>query len=62
MTNYDERELKPYRGYGITKMWELNFFNKRIGLPFYCVSEDADYIGKEFKTLEQAKKFIDGLF
>ena len=58
---YDTRELKPYKGYGIDKVYQLNFFNKRVGLPFYLVSEDEDYIGEEYRTLEDAKKFIDSL-
>ena len=59
--NYDIRELKPYKGYEISKMWELNVFDKRIGKPFYCVSENDDYIGEEYSTLEDAKAFIDTL-
>ncbi len=61
MAQYEERELKPYKGFGITKMQELNFFGKKIGLPFYNVDDGEDYIGEEFRTLEDAKKFIDTL-
>lgn len=58
-TDYEEKELKSYKGYEISKLWKLNFFGKRVGKPFYCVAEGGDYIGEEYKTLEEAKEFID---
>ena len=61
MDNYWEviQELKPYKGYGIDKCQWMNFFGKKIGLPFYLVSKDDDYIGEEYRTLAEAKKAID---
>ena len=59
---YEYRELKDYKGFGIDKAWKINFFNKKIfGSDVYLVSEDDDYIGEEYKTLADAKRFIDSL-
>lgn len=59
---YEYKELKGYKGFGIDKAWQVNFFGKKIfATDVYLVSEDDDYIGGEFKTLKDAKRYIDSL-
>ena len=59
----ETKELKQYKGYGIDKAWYVYENGKRFTkIPyFYLVSEDEDYIGEEYSTLADAKKFIDML-
>lgn len=59
--NFEAKELRSYKGYGIDKCYWINFFGKKIGLPFYLVSKDDEYIGEEYKTLNEAKAFIDSI-
>ncbi len=61
MQDYEVKELKSYKGYGISKAWKVNFEGKRKGNAFYLVDDGDDYLGEEFTTLEQAKEFIDTL-
>ena len=57
------RELKPYKGYCIDKCQWTDFEGEKTGSPFYLVSEegDDDYAGEEYKTLKEAKAFIDSV-
>ena len=61
--DFDSKELKNYKGYGIDKCWKVDSDGNRIKkYPFfYNVSDGEDYIGEEFATLEDAKRFIDSL-
>lgn len=56
----DNKELTPYKGYGITKEWKIDLFGHRVkGSEKYLVDDGEDYIGEEYKTLKDAKNFID---
>ncbi len=62
MKEFDFKELKTYKGYGITKGWEIDGDGCKIkGTDIYNVFEDEDAIGESFTTLADAKKFIDSL-
>ena len=60
---YEYKELKEYKGYGIDKAWQVDFFNKKVrGTDRYLVSDaDEYYVGDEFETLADAHRFIDSL-
>ena len=61
MNDFESRELKKYKGYGISKAWRVDSDGERIKkYPFfYLVDDGDDYIGEEYKTLAEAKAFID---
>lgn len=60
MNGYEFQELKPYKGYGISKAYELDFDGERIKDSLvYVVDDGEDYIGEEYKTLKEARQFID---
>lgn len=61
MKDFDSKELKNYKGYGISKAWWIDSDGERIKkCPFFYVVDDGDdYIGEEFTSLEEAKKWID---
>lgn len=62
MADYEVKELKAYKGYGIDKLYEIDSDGDRTKrAPFYNVYENDDYVGEEFETLKEAKKFIDGI-
>ena len=56
--------LKSYRGFGIDKCrWidsDGNIIKKYP--PFYLVSDEDDYIGEEYDSVEEAKTAIDDWF
>ena len=61
MYDFEVKELNSYKGYGIDKAWRVDSDGIRIKKEgfFYLVSDDDDYIGEEFKSLTEAKSFID---
>ena len=61
--DFDNKELKSYKGYEINKCWRVDSDGNRIAkYPFfYLVADDDDYIGEEYATLNDAKKFIDSI-
>jgi hypothetical protein len=61
--DFDNKKLKNYKEYEIDKCWRIDSDGNRIKkFPFfYNVSDEEDYVGEEFATLEDAKKFIDSL-
>lgn len=63
MYEFESKQLKNYKGYEISKCWRVDSDGERIKkYPFfYNVADDDDYIGEEFNSLEEAKKFIDTL-
>ena len=61
MMDFETKELKAYKGYEISKAWQIDFEGKKKGNYFYLVSNDEEYIGEEYNTLEEAKRFIDTL-
>lgn len=63
MKHIESKELKSYKGYGIDKVWyAYDDDDKKVkGSDRYCVSDGEDYIGEEFRTLEEAKVWIDTL-
>lgn len=60
---FETRQLKDYKGYEIQKAWWVDSEGERIKkYPiFYLVAEGDDYIGDEYSSLEDAKKFIDSM-
>lgn len=61
--DFETKELKSYKGYEISKAWRVDTDGdmiKKYGY-FYLVSDDDDYIGEEYKSLAEAKKFIDSI-
>ena len=60
---FDFKQLKNYKGYEIQKAWWVDSDGDRIKKypAFYLVADDDDYIGDEFQSLEDAKKYIDTL-
>ena len=63
MYAFDSKELKNYKGYGISKAWRVDSDGERIKkYPFfYLVDDGDDFIGEEYDSLENARKFIDTL-
>ena len=58
---YDENSIE-YKGYTIDKSWKEDYKGKRIpGTIRYMVSEEDDWIGDVYKTLGEAKAYIDEL-
>ena len=56
------QDLKDYKGYGITKVFRVDEDGRKIpGSIVYDVSEGEDFIGEEYKSLAEAKRFIDSL-
>ena len=60
---FDTRQLKNYKGYEIQKAWWVDSEGDRIKKypVFYLVADGDDYIGEEYSTLEDAKKYIDSI-
>lgn len=60
---FETRQLKDYKGYEIQKAWWVDSEGERIKkYPiFYLVADGDDYIGEEYSSLEDAKKFIDSM-
>lgn len=55
MKDFEYIELKPYHGYGITKVYETEPDGKRIpGTERYIVDDGEEYIGEEYPTLKHA--------
>lgn len=52
-----------YKGYEIQKSWYVDSDGERIKeYPiFYLVADGDDYIGDEYSSLDEAKKYIDSL-
>lgn len=63
MYDFDTKELKDYKGFGISKAWRVDSDGERIKKYgyFYLVDDGDDYIGEEYDSLAEAKKFIDTL-
>lgn len=59
MRNWECKALKDYKGYGIDKCWWVDLEGRKVGEYFYLVSEGEDYIGSEYSSLTEAKKYID---
>lgn len=61
MARYEEISCKPYKGYDISKSYELSVDGKRIpGSARYMVSDqDDNWIGNVYMTLGEAHDFID---
>ena len=60
---FDTKQLKDYKGYEIQKAWWVDADGERIPKypVFYLVADEDDYIGEEYPTLEDAKKYIDSI-
>lgn len=56
----DGQEMKPYKGYGIDKSWEM-VGNKRVpdSVRYMVIDQDDDWIGDVYTTLAEAKAYID---
>lgn len=58
----DVVELKAYKGYGISKIYETDETgNRKMNPPVYVADDGEDYIGDEYNTLKEVKSFIDTL-
>lgn len=57
----DGEFLAPYKGYQIEKNWELDYKGRRVPHTdrYMVVDRDDDWIGDMYKTLAEAKAFID---
>ena len=60
---FDTKQLNDYKGYEIHKAWYIDSDGNRIKKypVFYLVADKDDYIGEEYTTLAEAKKFIDSI-
>ena len=60
---FDTHQLKDYKGYEIQKAWWVDEDGNRIRKHpiFYLVAEGDEYIGVEYSSLAEAKKFIDSI-
>lgn len=59
MMDYETRRLKAYKGYNITKIWDITVTGKKINTQ-YIVSDDVEnQIINVLKSLAEAKKYID---
>lgn len=59
---YEFKALKPYKGYGVDKTWEVDeITGKRISPYKYVVSDSDDYIGEEYDSIAEAHGFIDSI-
>ena len=55
-------ELRPYHGYGISKVYEITETGKKIpGTTRYVVDDGEDAIGEEYYSLEQARNYINSI-
>lgn len=61
MYDFEVKELKSYKGFGIDKAWRVDSDGERIKKYgyFYLVNDGDDYIGEEYNSLAEAKAFID---
>lgn len=60
MFDYEYEELKPYKGYGISKAYKVDDEGNRVsGTTVYLVDDGEDYIGEEFKSIKEAHKFVE---
>lgn len=58
----EAKSMKPYKGYGIDKSWEVIGNKKVPGSDRYMViDEEDDWIGDVYTTLAGAKEYIDSL-
>lgn len=58
----DYKALKPYKGYDVIRVCEVDeITGKRIGMYRYVVEDDDDMIGEEYTTISDAHRFIDSL-
>ena len=59
----DSVALKPYKGYNIEKSWNVDESNNPIpGTVMYqVIDEEDDWIGDMYKSLADAKRYIDEL-
>ena len=58
---YDYKDMKPYKGYYIQKVWEVDNAGKRTGPYRYIVSDDEDCLGEEYRSIAEAHRFVDSL-
>lgn len=63
MYDFETKEMKSYKGFGIDKAWRVDSDGERIKKYdyFYLVDDGEDYIGEEYNSLAEAKAFIDTL-
>ena len=56
----DEKELKPYKGYQISKVWDTYKGKAIPGTTVYCIYDsENDAVGDCCKTLKDAHRYID---
>lgn len=61
MSKLGYKDMASYKGFDITKSFELSLAGKPIpNTARYTVSDsDEDWIGDVYKTLKEAHRFID---
>ena len=56
----DEKRLNDYKGYEIWKLWDIDYKGNKVNI-LYQVSTDDDWAIDYFKTLKEAKAYIDNV-
>lgn len=56
----DEKRLNDYKGYEIWKLWDIDYRGNKVNV-LYQVSGDDDWAIDYFKTLKEAKAYIDNV-
>jgi hypothetical protein len=56
--DYDSKTLKPYKGFNIDKIWDIDAWGHRVNIQ-YQVSDNDENAIDYFETLKDAKKYID---
>lgn len=59
----DSKLLAPYRGYKIEKSWEVDRKGRVVKdtILYSVLDDEDDWIGDEYRTLEDAKAYIKEL-
>lgn len=56
----EAEDVEEYKGCCISKSWKTDEKGKRIpGTTRYMVSEDEDWVGDVYKTLKEARQYVD---
>lgn len=59
MMDYETRRLKSYKGYNITKIWDITATGKRINVQYIVSDDEENAIINVLDSLAKAKKYID---
>lgn len=56
----DSKSLNDYKGYQIEKIWDIDYKGNKVNIQ-YQVADDSDWAIDYFKTLKEAKAYIDNV-